>query len=126
MIKSEYVIHIRNLKQALNHGLVLRKVYKVIKFDQNAWLEPYIDMITDLKKKAKNVFEKDFFKLMNNAVFGKTMQNMRKRRDIKLVTTERRRNYLVLEPNFHTTNFFTRKLLALEMKKTEILMNKFV
>ena len=54
---------------------------------------------------------------MNNAVFGKTMQNMRKRRDIKLVTTERRRNYLVLEPNFHTTNFFTRKLLALEMKK---------
>ena len=126
MIKSEYVIHIRNLKQALSHGLVLRKVYKVIKFDQNAWLEPYIDMITDLKKKAKNVFEKDFFKLMNNAVFGKTMQNMRKRRDIKLVTTERRRNYLVLEPNFHTTNFFTRKLLALEMKKTEILMNKFV
>ena len=96
-----------NLKQALNHGLVLKKVHRVIKFDQNAWLKPYIDMNTDLRKKAKNDFEKDFFKLMNNAVFGKSMENVRKDRDIKLTTTERRRNYLVLEPNYHTTKFFT-------------------
>ena len=122
--KTEYVIHIRNLKQALNHGLVLKKVHRVIKFNQNAWLKPYIDMNTDLRKKAKNDFEKDFFKLMNNAVFGKTMENVRKHRDIKLVTTERRRNYLVSEPNYHTTKFFTENLLAIEMKKTEILMNK--
>ena len=81
-------------------------------------------MNTDLRKKAKNDFEKDFFKLMNNAVFGKTMENVRKHRDIKLVTTERRRNYLVSEPNYHTTKFFTENLLAIEMKKTEILMNK--
>ena len=64
-------------------------------------------MNTDLRKKAKNDFEKDFFKLMNNAVFGKSMENVRKDRDIKLITTERRRNYLVLEPNYHTTKFFT-------------------
>ena len=121
---TEYVIHIRNLKQALNHGLVLKKVYKVIKYNQNASLKPYIDMNIDLRKKAKNDFEKDFVKLMNNAVFGNTMENVRKHRNIKLVTTERRRNYLVSEPNYYTTNSFLKDSLATEMKKTEILMNK--
>ena len=115
--KTEYVIHIRNLKQALNHRLILKKVHRVIKFNQNAWLKPCIDMNTGLRKKAKNYFEKDFFKLMNNAVFEKTMENVRKHRDIKLVTTERRRNYLVSEPNYHTTKFFTKNLLAIEMKE---------
>ena len=69
--KTEYVIPIRNLKQTLNHGLVFKNVNKVIKFNQNAWLKPYIDMNTDLRKKAKNYFEKDFFKLMNSPVFWK-------------------------------------------------------
>ena len=74
-------------------------------------------MNTDLRKKAKNDFEKDSFKLMNNAVFGKTIENVRKHRDIKLVATERRRNYLVSEPNYYTTKFFTEHLLAIELKK---------
>ena len=74
-------------------------------------------MNTDLRKKARNGFEKDFFKLMNNAVFEKTMEDVRKYRDIKLVTTERRRNYLVSERNYHTTKIFTEHLLAIEMKK---------
>ena len=91
--KTECVIHIRNSKQALNHGLVLNRV---IKFNQNVWLISYINMNTDLRKKAKNDFENFLFKLMNNVVFGKNMESVRKHRDIKLVTTERRRNYLVL------------------------------
>ena len=123
--ETEYVKHTRNLKQALNHSLVLKNFHRVIKLNQNAWLQPYIDMKTGLRKKAKNDFEKDSFKLMNNTISEKkTVENIKKHRDIKLVTTERRRNYLVPEPNYHTTKFFTENLLAIEMKKTEILMNK--
>ena len=77
----------------------------MIKFHQKAWLKPYFDMNTKLTQKAKNNFEKDFFKLMNNAVFRKTMENVRKHRNMKLVTTERRGNYLASEPNYNTINF---------------------
>ena len=76
--KTEHVIHMRNLKQALNHGLGLKKVHKVIKFNENAWLKPHIDINIDLRKKARSHFGKDFFKLMNNGVFGKTMENVKK------------------------------------------------
>ena len=124
--KTEYVIHIRNLKKALNHGLMLRKFNRLIKFNQKVWLKPHIDMNTKVRKKAKNYFEKDFLKLMNNAVFGKTMENVRKHRNIEVVTTERRRNYLVSELNYHTRKFFTDNLLAVEIRKTQILMNKAV
>ena len=100
--KEKYVMHIRVLKQALNHGLVLKKVHRVIQFNQEDWLKPYIDMNTKLRKEAKNDFEKDFFKLMNNSVFGKTMENVRKHRDIKLATADEKRNKLVSKPSYHT------------------------
>ena len=89
----------------------------MIQFNQKDWLKPYIDMNTKLGQKAKNIFEKDFFKLMNNTDFEKTMNKLRKCGDIKLVTTERRINYLVSEPNYHTAKFFTENLLLIEMKK---------
>ena len=81
-------------------------------------------MNTELRKEAKNDSGMEFFKLMNNSVFGKTMENVRKHRDIKLVTTEKRRLKLVSEPNYHTTKHFSENLIAIEMKKTKIKMNK--
>ena len=97
---------IRNLKQALNHGSVLKKIHKAIKFNQKPWLKSYIDTNTKLRKKGKNDFKKGFFKLMKNLVFGKTKKDLRKHRDINLVATEKRRNYLFSEPNNHRTKFF--------------------
>ena len=122
--KRKYVIHIRALKQALNHGLILKEVNRVIKFNQEAWLKPYIDMNTKLRKEAKNEFEKDFFKLMNNSVFRKTMENVRRHTDIKLLKTKEKRIKLVSEPNYHMTEHFSKNSLAIEMKKTKVKMNK--
>ena len=98
----------------------------MIKFNQKDQLKTFVDMNTKLRQKAKNDFQKDFFKLMNNAVSGKTMENVKKYRDTKPVTTERRRNYLVSEPNYHTTKFFKENIFAIGMKKTHILINMSV
>ena len=122
--KNNYAAHIKTLKQALNHGLIFKKVHKVIQFNQKVWLKSYIDMNTELRIRAKNDFEKDFLKLMKNEVFVKAMENVRKHRDIKLVTTNRRRNYLVSEPSYHTTHLFLENLLAIEKKKIKVKMNK--
>ena len=122
--KKKYVVYINALKQALNHGLKSKKIHRVIEFNQEAWLKPYIDMNTELRKEAKNDFEKDLFKLMNNSVFGKTMENIRKHRDIKLVTTDKKRSKWVSEPNYHTINLISEDLSIIEMKKTKLKMNK--
>ena len=87
--KKKYVVHIKSLKQALNHGLKLKKIHRIIEFNQKPWLKPYIDINTELRKLAKDDYEKDLFKLMNNAVFEKTIENIRKHRDAKLVTTDK-------------------------------------
>ena len=107
------------LKQVLSHGLKLRKVHRVIEFEQEAWLKKYIVFNTDLRTKATNEFENDFFKLMNNAVFGKTMENVRKHRNIKLVRTDYKRNKLVSEPKRISDN-----LAIIEMRKVKVKMNK--
>ena len=126
--KENYVVDIKAVKQALNHGLISKKVHKVIRFNQKAWLKPYNDINNELRTDAKNDFFKlkDFFKLRNNTVFGKTMENVRKQRDIKLVTTHKRRNQLASESNYHATKYFSENLLALEIKKTKVKLNKLV
>ena len=124
--KKNYVVHINVLKQALDHGLKLRKVHRVIEFDQEAWLKEYIDVNTELRKKATNDFEKDFFKLMNNAVFGKTMENVSKHRDIKLVKSDKKRNKLVSERNFHTIKLIDNNIAIIEMRKVKVKMNKSI
>ena len=108
--KKKYVVHI--------------KIHRIIEFNKKAWLKLYIDMNTELRKLARNYFEKDLFKLMNNSVFGKTMENIRKHRDIKLVTTDKKRSKLVSEPSYHTINLISEDLSIIEMKKTKVKMNK--
>ena len=122
--KKDYIVHINVLKQALDHGLKLRKVHRIIEFEQEAWLKEYIDVNTELRKKATNDFEKDFFKLMNNAVLGKTIENIRKHRDIKLVKSDKKRDKLVSEPNFHTMKLIDNNIAIIEMRKVKVKMNK--
>ena len=122
--KKKYVTHINSLKQALNHGLKLKRIHRFIEFNQKEWLKLYIDMNTELRKASRNDFEKDLFNLMNNSVFRKTMENIRKHRDIKLVTTDKKRSKLASEPNYYTINLISEDLSIIDMKKTKVKMNK--
>ena len=112
------------MKQALNHLLKLKKVHSVTEFRHEYWLKPYIDLNTGLRKDVENDFEKYFFKLMNNSVFGKTVENVRNNRDIRIVTTDKRKSILASEPNYHSTEYISKDLLIMEMRKVEVKMNK--
>ena len=118
------MVHIKALDQALRHGLKFKKVHWVIEFQQSKWMKAYIMLNTRLRKAAKNEFKKDFFKLMNNSVFGKTMKNIRNHKDIKLVTSDKIYLKYVMKPNFKDDFPFSKHLFALEMVKTETKMNK--
>ena len=118
------MVHISALQQGLNHGLILKEVHKVIKFDQSPWISEYINLCVDKRKNAASVNLKNFYKLMINAVYGKTMENVRKHRDIKLVNSDERRKKLVREPNYHACKVFDENFMAIEMRKTEVVMNK--
>ena len=122
--KKKYVIHYENLKQYLNLGLKLTHIHRGIKFKESPRLKSYIALNTDLRTKAKNDFEKDFFKLMNNSVFGKTMENIRNRVDIKLITDKNKAEKFAAKPNFNHCNIFSKDLIAIHMKKTELTSNK--
>ena len=122
--KTKYVIHYKNLIQCLKAGLKLKKIHNGIKFIESEWLKPYIDKNTKLRTQAKNEFEKKFFKLMNNSVFGKTMENIRNRVDVKLVNTEEKLKKLSAKPNFKSCKIFNENLISAHMKKTSLTMDK--
>ena len=121
--KNNYTVHIKYLMQVLDHGIILKKVHTVIQFNQEASLKDHLDMNTKLRTEARKEFEKRFFKLMNNSVFGMTLEKVRKHRYIKLVTKDKRRNQLLSEPTYHTIILFSENLLAIEMKKIKVKMN---
>ena len=124
--KKDYIIHIKALDQALTHRLVLDRIHQAIEFDQSAWMKPYIDFNTQLRTQVTNDFEKDFFKLMNNSVFGKTMENIRKHRNVKLVTTEEKYLRTVMKPNFKSGVRLGENLMGCEMGKIKVIMKKLV
>ena len=119
--KTHYVLHYKNLKQYLEEGMILKKVNRGIKFYQSPWMEPYIRKNTELRKEAKNAFEKDFFKLMNNSVFGKTIENIRKRQNVKLLHNRKKALKLSSKPNFDRATIFDEHLVAIHMKKNRSL-----
>ncbi|GFS76715.1 uncharacterized protein NPIL_654761 [Nephila pilipes] len=122
--KTKYVVHIRNLKQYLKLGLVLKKVHKILEFHQESWLQPYIKMNTQFRTEAENEFEKNFYKLMNNAIFGKTMENIRKRVDIRLCSNGEKAERLISKPNFKDRTIFCENLAAFHMSRTSLTLNK--
>ena len=123
--KNNYVIHYKNLMQYLSLGMKLKKIHRGIKFIESDFMKTYIDKNTKLRTQAKNDnFKKDFFKLMNNAVFGKTMENIRNRVNVKLVNSEEKLKKLTNKPNFESYKIFDENLLSVHMKKTSLCMNK--
>ena len=122
--KIKYVLHHKNLKQYLSLGLKLTKIHRVIEFKQSKWLASYIALNTELRTAANNDFEKDFFKLMNNSVFGKTMENIRNRVNVQLVTSEEKLTRLTAKPSFDRRTIFSKDLVAVHLRKTKLTFNK--
>ena len=122
--RKNYVVHYRNLRQYLEMGMKITAVHRGISFYQSFWMEPYIVKNTELRKTADKNFEKDFFKLMNNSVFGKTIENIRKRQNIFLVDKRKKAKKLANKPNFERTTIFDKNLIAVHMQKTEVYFNK--
>ena len=124
--KERYVLHYRNLQLYVSLGMRVKKIHRVLRFNQSPWMEPYIRMNTELRKRAKSTFEKNLYKLMNNSVFGKTMENLRKRVDVKLVrgSEETKLRKLIAKPSYYDRKIFDEDLVAVHMRKSKLVLNK--
>ena len=122
--KTNYITHYTNLKFYLQQGMVLKKIHRIIQFKQSPWLKSYIDFNTEKRKYANSDFEKDFFKLMNNSVFGKTMENLRNRMNVEFVNDPKKMKKLCAKPSFQTFKIFNENLTAVHMAKTKLVLKK--
>ena len=122
--KEKYIVHHHSLKQYEELGLKIKKIHRGIKFREEPWMKSYIELNTDLRAKGKNDFEKDFFKLMNNSVFGKTMENIRNRVDVRLVNDRKKAKKLSAKPSFKHLTTFDENLIAFHMKRTKLIFDK--
>lgn len=118
--RRNYIVHYLALKQALGHGLKLLKINRALKFKQSAWLKSYIDLNNEFRKQARKDFEKDQFKFYNNAVYGKTMESVKKRIDIRLVTSWEQAEKQIAKSNFKDYTIFNENFVAIQMRKTPI------
>ena len=122
--KTHYILHYRNLKLYLSLGMKVTKIHRAFVFEQRDWLKPYINFNTEKRKQATNDFEKEFFKLMNNSVFGKTMENLRKLVTVKLINNSKQLAKLTASPVFDSFRIFSKDLAAINMRKTTLLLNR--
>lgn len=128
--KSKYVIHYRNLKQCISHGLIITSTYRILKFRQSPWLKPYVDFNTKLRNQARNKFEKNHFKLMVNAMFGKTIENVDNRSNIKLLTHWENvgkrigAEAYIAKPAYKDHRKFSENLIAIELNKVSVMYDK--
>ena len=122
--KTEYVTHLRNLQFYLSQGAQLKKVHRVISFNQAAWIKPYISENTRLRQQATDDFGRDYYKLLNNAFFGKTMENVRKRIRIVLVNNSRRHYWQTSKPTFKRFEIFNESLVGVELAQTNLTLDK--
>ena len=122
--KEKYICHYRNLKLYLEKGLKLTKVHRILKFKQSAWLKPYINLNTKLRQGASSKFEENLFKLMNNSFFGKTCEDVRKYRDVKIAMTEKRARKLIAKPTVQQWKLYEENLAAIQIKRSTVELNK--
>ncbi|XP_060554029.1 uncharacterized protein LOC132715073 [Ruditapes philippinarum] len=118
--KNKYILHYRNLQLYLLLGMELKAVHRILKFRQEAWMKPYIDFNTEMRKKATSNFQKNFYKLMNVSVFGKTMENVRRHKNIELVHTEERLLKVTAKPTYKNTTIFNEDLVAVELHRAKV------
>ena len=124
MPKNNYVVHYRNLKYYLSQGLILEKVHKTLEFKQSAWMKPYIDFNTQKRKEATNEADKNLFKVLNNAVYGKTIKNIRKRIKVRIIKNEKDFIKYASRPAYINHNIFGKRLVAIHEKKELLTLTK--